>query len=228
MTSEEVKKTYPIDLNIALNYIYFWSVCVRTRRSEDTEGSQFSPSRLWVLGWLRLGRGCLSLLNQHTACVWLILKTKSHCITQTGFELMNPCLSLLNAGFQDANNPHRERLLPFALPLCLLDKSLTAQSCGLLLTKLDWERAGWWRNCHSPEEKRKSDLQTLRACFGLPVPVRQHRKHVLPWASVDLGTQTLCWGIWESTAPRASSWGDLSPPHRPSNSNPRGVFLQKH
>lgn len=79
----------------------------------------------------------------------------------TGFELMNPCLSLLNAGLQDANNPHWERLLPFALPLCLLDESLTAQSCGLLLTKLDWERAGWRRTCHSPEEKRKSGFCRL-------------------------------------------------------------------
>lgn len=147
-----------------------------------------------------------SLLNQHTACVWLILETKSHCITQTGLELMTSCLSLLNAGFQDSINPHWERLLPFALPLCLLDRSLTAQSCGLLLTKLDWERAEMTEKCcHSPEEKCKPYLHTLWTCFGLPVPVRQHRKHVLPWASEESGTQTLCWGIWESAASWASS-----------------------
>lgn len=98
----------------------------------------------------------ISLLNQHTACVWLILETKSHCITQTGLELMTSCLSLLNAGFQDSNNPHWERLLPFALPLCLLDRSLSAQSCGLLLTKLVWERAGWRRNAATHQKRNAS------------------------------------------------------------------------
>lgn len=135
----------------------------------------------------------ISLLNQHTACVWLILETKSHYITQTGLELMTSCLSLLNAGFQDSINPHWERLLPFALPLCLLDRSLTAQSCGLLLTKLDWERAGCRRNAVTHQKRNASHTCILSG-------------HALVCLSRWDSTENMCCrGQARSQAPRHSA-----------------------